>query len=124
MAGRRVRMGRAIGGRVRLMARASLVLSVLVVAGTTAVAAAPAAQAATPPAPRTAAAPGAGYWTVASDGGIFAFGDAHFYGSMGGKPLDQPIVGMAPSPEGNGYWCVAADGGIFSFDVPFFGSPA
>ncbi|MGH9091003.1 MAG: fibronectin type III domain-containing protein [Acidimicrobiales bacterium] len=36
-----------------------------------------------------------GYYEVASDGGIFAFGDAQFYGSMGGKPLNQPIVGIA-----------------------------
>ncbi|MGH9103421.1 MAG: protease pro-enzyme activation domain-containing protein [Acidimicrobiales bacterium] len=36
-----------------------------------------------------------GYWEVASDGGIFSFGDASFYGSMGGRPLDKPIVGMA-----------------------------
>src|ERR1700722_6332642 len=32
---------------------------------------------------------GAGYWQVASDGGVFAFGDAEFYGSMGGQPLNQ-----------------------------------
>jgi hypothetical protein len=38
---------------------------------------------------------GHGYWEVASDGGIFAFGDASFYGSMGGTPLNKPIVGMA-----------------------------
>ena len=34
---------------------------------------------------------GKGYWQVASDGGIFAFGDAAFYGSMGGKPLNAPV---------------------------------
>ena len=28
---------------------------------------------------------GDGYWLVASDGGIFTFGDAHFYGSTGGR---------------------------------------
>ena len=39
---------------------------------------------------------GLGYWLVASDGGIFTFGDAGFFGSKGGQPLDQPIVGMAP----------------------------
>ena len=38
---------------------------------------------------------GKGYWLVASDGGIFTFGDAAFYGSTGGTPLNQPIVGMA-----------------------------
>ena len=41
--------------------------------------------------------PGKGYWEVASDGGLFSFGDAHFYGSMGSKPLNKPIVGIAVS---------------------------
>jgi hypothetical protein len=66
---------------------------------------------------------GGGYWLVASDGGIFSFGDAAFYGSMGGHPLNQPIVGMASTPNGGGYWLVASDGGIFSFgDAPYEGS--
>jgi hypothetical protein len=56
-----------------------------------------------------------GYWEVASDGGIFAFGGAPFYGSMGGKPLNQPIVGITATPTGTGYWQVASDGGIFAF---------
>ena len=43
---------------------------------------------------------GGGYWLVAADGGIFAFGDAGFHGSMGGHPLDQPVVGMAATPDG------------------------
>ena len=64
-----------------------------------------------------------GYWFVASDGGIFSFGDAKFYGSMGAKHLNQPIVGMAATPDGKGYWFVASDGGIFSFgDAKFYGS--
>jgi hypothetical protein len=65
---------------------------------------------------------GKGYWLVAADGGVFGFGDAGFYGSMGGRPLDQPVVGMASDPATGGYWLVAADGGVFSFDAPFFGS--
>jgi hypothetical protein len=40
---------------------------------------------------------GAGYRMVATDGGIFAFGDAQFDGSMGGAPLNAPIVGIASS---------------------------
>ena len=39
----------------------------------------------------------AGYLEVASDGGIFSFGDAVFYGSMGGHTLNKPIVGISAS---------------------------
>ena len=67
--------------------------------------------------------PTKGYWFVAADGGIFSFGDAKFAGSTGNLRLNQPIVGMAPTPTGQGYWFVAADGGIFSFgDASFYGS--
>ena len=38
------------------------------------------------------------------------------------SPLNQPIVGMAATPDGGGYWEVASDGGIFSFGAPFYGS--
>ncbi|MGC8466348.1 MAG: hypothetical protein ACP5O0_10575, partial [Acidimicrobiales bacterium] len=50
---------------------------------------------------------GLGYWEVASDGGIFSFGDAQFYGSTGAMTLNKPIVGMASTPDGKGYWLVA-----------------
>jgi hypothetical protein len=64
-----------------------------------------------------------GYWLVATDGGIFSFGDADFYGSTGAIRLNKPIVGMAATPDGGGYWLVASDGGIFSFgDADFYGS--
>jgi hypothetical protein len=64
-----------------------------------------------------------GYWLVASDGGIFSFGGAPFYGSTGSLRLNKPVVGMAATPDGRGYWLVASDGGIFSFgDASFYGS--
>ncbi len=64
-----------------------------------------------------------GYWEVASDGGIFSFGTAHFYGSMGGTHLNAPIVGIASTQDGAGYWEVANDGGVFAFgDAHFYGS--
>ncbi|MDQ3757517.1 MAG: SpoIID/LytB domain-containing protein [Actinomycetota bacterium] len=64
-----------------------------------------------------------GYWVVAPDGGIFAFGMARFHGSMGGIRLNQPVVGMAATPDNGGYWQVARDGGIFSFgNAKFHGS--
>ena len=51
------------------------------------------------------------------------FGDARSYGSMAGRPLAKPIVGIAATPSGRGYWLVATDGGIFGFgDAHFYGS--
>jgi hypothetical protein len=62
-------------------------------------------------------------WMVASDGGVFGVDGAPFYGSMGGKALNAPIVGIAATPDGGGYWLVASDGGVFSFgDATFEGS--
>jgi hypothetical protein len=66
---------------------------------------------------------GGGYRFVASDGGIFDFGTASFWGSTGGITLNKPVVGMASTPSTNGYWLVASDGGIFTYgDARFFGS--
>lgn len=66
---------------------------------------------------------GKGYWQCAADGGVFPFGAAGFFGSMGGTALAAPVVGMAATPSGNGYWLFAADGGVFPFgDAPFDGS--
>ena len=41
-----------------------------------------------------ASASGHGYWLVASDGGIFSYGDAVFNGSTGGLALNAPIVAI------------------------------
>jgi hypothetical protein len=67
--------------------------------------------------------PGLGYWEVASDGGVFTYGSASFYGSTGGMHLNSPVVGVAAAPGGGGYWEVASDGGIFAYgDASFYGS--
>ena len=82
-------------------------------------AAAPAASPSCPIPP----APAPGYWQVGSDGGIFSFGDAQFYGSTGNIHLNKPIVAMAATPNGGGYWLVASDGGVFAFgNAQFYGS--
>ena len=66
---------------------------------------------------------GGGYRFVASDGGVFDFGDASFWGSTGSITLNKPVVGMASTPSTSGYWLVASDGGLFSYgDAQFFGS--
>ncbi len=71
---------------------------------------------------------------MASDGGVFAFGDAGFYGSVPGvglapagsarlPRLNAPIVGIVPSHDGGGYFMVASDGGVFAFgDAAYEGS--
>jgi hypothetical protein len=73
---------------------------------------------------------GDGYWLVASDGGVFSFGDAGYFGSVPGAlkhgaHLSAPIVGIAASPgvldastsdfDSDGYWLAGADGGMFAF---------
>jgi hypothetical protein len=64
-----------------------------------------------------------GYWLVGSDGGIFTFGAAQFYGSTGNLTLQRPVVGITLTPDRKGYWLVASDGGIFAFgDAGFYGS--
>ena len=73
--------------------------------------------------PARCASTGLGYWMVASDGGIFSFGDAGFFGSTGDIKLNRPIVDMAATGSGEGYWLTASDGGIFTFgDAAFHGS--
>jgi uncharacterized protein YkwD/ribosomal protein L24E len=124
-------------GRIAGFATATLVAALLTAAGSVALdtALAPAAGAVTylgsaagthlnAPIVGMASTPtGKGYWLVASDGGIFRYGDAGFYGSAGGIHLNKPIVGMAATPTGKGYWLVASDGGIFRYgDAGFYGS--
>ena len=66
---------------------------------------------------------GVGYWLVATDGGIFTFGNAGYHGSTGASHLNESIVGMQPTTDGGGYWMVAGDGGVFTFgNAQFSGS--
>ena len=117
--------GRPRAARTVPTALASLAVIALTVLGM------PTAGAAVTPAPVTAAprtvaaAMVSSYWLVASDGGIFAFGGAPFYGSTGNIRLSRPVVGMAAtSPtDFGGYREVASDGGIFDYgDATFYGS--
>jgi|SRR5580765_7968841 len=58
---------------------------------------------------------GNGYWIAKTDGSVYAFGTAPFFGSMGGKHLNAPIVDMEVHPSGRGYWLVGDDMGVFAF---------
>lgn len=67
-------------------------------------------------------------WVVGSDGGVFAFNGAPFFGSIPALGLTiepgQRIVSIVSTVGGQGYWLFGADGGVFSFgDAQFFGRP-
>ena len=58
---------------------------------------------------------GKGYWLVASDGGIFTFGDATFYGSASASDGQGNIVALASASNGQGYWAAGSNGDIDPF---------
>jgi CSLREA domain-containing protein len=77
------------------------------------------------------------YLAVAANGSTYSYSggtgtsddlqasDAHVLSDdeIGHLTLNEPIVGMASTPDGAGYWLVAADGGVFSYgDAAFYGS--
>ncbi|MHB8681548.1 MAG: hypothetical protein ACYDA2_05565 [Acidimicrobiales bacterium] len=65
---------------------------------------------------------GKGYWAADAIGGVYAYGDAKYLGSIPGlneKP-NAPIVGIAANPTGGGYWLVGADGGVYGFGTSGF----
>ncbi|MDA8197785.1 MAG: hypothetical protein M0019_11340 [Actinomycetota bacterium] len=57
-----------------------------------------------------------GYYLVAKDGGIFAFGDVRFYGSPDSINLNAPIVVKAIDPTNGGCDLFASGGGVCSFN--------
>lgn len=68
--------------------------------------------------------PSGGYWLCAADGGVFAFGDAQFYGSQASKlPPGEQIVAFKATSSHRGYYLVSNLGGVFAFgDAAFKGS--
>ena len=68
---------------------------------------------------------GGGYFMVASDGGVFAFGDAQFEGSCPGiGGCNGAAVSVVPDASGRGYWLVTQTGNVYTFgDAPYYGAP-
>lgn len=65
---------------------------------------------------------GNGVWLFASDGGVFAFGDAQHFGSIPDlvkekkmEGLNKPVVAMVATKSGEGYCLFGQDGGAFNF---------
>ncbi|MBF6558123.1 MAG: hypothetical protein IVW52_18605 [Acidimicrobiales bacterium] len=70
---------------------------------------------------------GRGYWLAASDGGVFTFGNAGFYGSVPGQGIVRPVPvgGIIATKSGRGYWIAGRDGALYSYgDASFLGSLA
>ena len=68
---------------------------------------------------------GAGYFMVAADGGVFAFGDARFAGSCPGiGGCAGAAVAVMPDASGSGYWLITSTGSVYAFgDARYFGAP-
>lgn len=71
-----------------------------------------------------------GYLIVAQDGGVFAYGDCPYFGSLPslGVVPAAPIISATLAIEANkviGYWLLGSDGGVFAFpsSLPFYGAP-
>jgi hypothetical protein len=62
---------------------------------------------------------GDGYWLVTSTGGVYAFGDATYYGGttdhtdFAGKVVT--VTAAAADPSGSGYWLAFSDGTVQAF---------
>ena len=60
----------------------------------------------------TATADGNGYWLVTKTGGVYAFGDAAYYGAPG----HGIVTSAVRTPDGRGYWVLLSDGEVFAYD--------
>ena len=65
-----------------------------------------------------------GYLLAGADGGLFAYGNTGYHGSLPGDGVSvSNIVGITPTPDRGGYYMVGTDGGVFCFgDAAFHGS--
>jgi CHAP domain len=66
---------------------------------------------------------GSGFVVARPDGAVDSFGNAPNYGSMAGKKMNAPIVGIALTPSGKGYWLLGEDGGVFTFGDALYKGP-
>ncbi len=57
--------------------------------------------------------PASGYWMVAEDGGVYAFGDSEWFGNAAVGAI--AAVDVEPTPSGHGYWVVDRAGHVFAF---------
>jgi hypothetical protein len=58
---------------------------------------------------------GRGYFLVARDGGVFAFGDAKFTGSLPSEGIKGSVVAVTPTYDGGGYYVLTSSGKVYAF---------
>jgi len=67
---------------------------------------------------------GGGYWMLASDGHVYAFGNAKKLGGISGCTNYGGANRLLVSPTGKGYWIATADGSVIAFgDAKRLGFP-
>jgi hypothetical protein len=67
---------------------------------------------------------GKGYWMLAANGAVYAFGDAQRYGNVMNCGFPSASR-MLASPGGHGYWIETVDGTVIAFgDARRLGFPA
>ena len=73
-----------------------------------------------------ATADGHGYWLAQADGGVAAFGDAAWHGSLPAERArpTAPVVGIARTADAKGYWLAGADGRVYGFGDAHLYAPA
>jgi hypothetical protein len=58
---------------------------------------------------------GVGYWMLETDGTVYAFGSAEYYGDVRGRLNGSVAVDLDATPSGSGYWILARDGVVYAF---------
>jgi SpoIID/LytB domain protein len=66
---------------------------------------------------------GTGYVLTSTTGEAMAGAGGTTHGSMEGRSIPKPVVGVAATPSGRGYWLAGSDGSVYAFgDAPDRGS--
>ncbi len=65
---------------------------------------------------------GKGYFLLAGDGSVYAFGDAKYQGSEGDYRGSGTPVAITTDFATGGYWVTTASGHVYNFGAPFYGS--
>jgi hypothetical protein len=69
----------------------------------------------TNPTPHPSATAGPGYWTLAANGNVLAFGNVPRFANAPLATSDRPYIAIASTPSGNGYWTVDVRGDVHAF---------